>query len=81
MNQVILYGSNGENWNDEFVAFSDVRDYIESPVNKAESISDDDDIYRIANDTYTDINLETASTFSISLSWLKKSSVIHSLYV
>lgn len=56
VNQVILYGSNGENWNDEFVAFSDVTDYIESPVNKAESISDDDDIYRIANDTYTDIN-------------------------
>lgn len=56
VNLVMLYGSSGENWNNEFVAFSDVRSYIDSPVNEAKSISDDDDIYRIANETYTDIN-------------------------
>ncbi len=56
VNMVTLYGDSGANWNDEFVEFSKIRSYVESPVSESVSILGDGDMYRIANETYTDIN-------------------------
>lgn len=55
-NLIMLYSNKGENWSDEFIAFSNVHAYISSPTNMAKSITDSDSIYRIANEIYTDIN-------------------------
>ena len=47
---------NESNWKEEFIAYSDVHEYIDSPYNYSEILMNDNDVFRVSNDSLTNIN-------------------------
>ncbi len=45
-----------DNWRIELVSYNNFNDYVDSPINYSEVLSSDNDVYRVSNDSLTNIN-------------------------
>lgn len=52
----VLYSSAGKEFTDTFIPFRDIKKYTDSPVNYSETIMSDNSLYRVSNDSLTNIN-------------------------
>lgn len=52
----VLYSSAGKEFTDTFIPFRDIKKYTDSPVNYSETIMSDNSLYRVSNDSITNIN-------------------------
>ncbi len=55
-NTFMVYSNRGLNLSDQLIASNEVYSYVESPVTSFKELSDDDEVYRIDHDLYTDVN-------------------------
>lgn len=52
----LFYSVAGKEFRDEFLPYKDVKQYVDSPVNYSAVIGSDKDLYRISNDSLTNVN-------------------------
>lgn len=46
----------GDNWKTEFISYDNFNKYVDTPYNYSDILKQDRDIYRISNDSLTDVN-------------------------
>ncbi len=56
VNTFMVYSNKGLNLSDQLIASNEVSSYVESPISSFKEILNDDELYRIDHDLYTDIN-------------------------
>ena len=56
LNVFIVYSDKGLNLAEQFIPVADVQTYTSTPANHFQTLREDDEVYRIDHDRYTDIN-------------------------